>query len=361
MTQPGRLTLSGDLSAEYRWLTDPYFTDYANTGCVTIVKGNDLTRTLEQLGANPKRSWAPFESTNGVGSVSATAIVDQGRSTRGIFLVEVTSIECSRMAVLERISRGTRVASVVWDGNGISLLSCANRGQIAISTELPVADLDVLPRGTMRRIAAVNHGHPDHVVGVRLAEAYTGLRLSQYSTDYHPTTFHPIEKPVPGLAIHESELQQLPAPLDVVVTAAKAADPSALRELAAWAVDVAANRTSITSMPGAAEALARVHRGPEFASQTDPVFEQSRVTARRMMRDSDLGALSYGGGSSAEADWGAIFWGLEAIVFASQRDSFTAAIGTTYCAHVLRHRHGASSHELISRALAVLQSGTSGR
>ena len=179
---------------------------------MTVATGSDLERVISSFGADPWHSISREEVDLGDhGAVVATA------SAEGVVVIEDNGFEGSRGEVPRAASRRGKAASIFWDVNGLALFSCASRGKMICSLEVPNEELDELPRSLRPLIKLANHWTEDPVaVGMLMVERYTAVSVSAQQVN-NLSAWHLIEKPVIGLWVTPEELVGLELPSAEIV------------------------------------------------------------------------------------------------------------------------------------------------
>lgn len=336
----------------YRWVTDGVVTSYSNAGCLTIVSGMSSDDAVRAVGADPTRPVTPEERSgvDGLGYVSVAGL-EEATSDKAVVLIEDNGWEGSRPEVLKRLSKKGKAAAVFWNVNGMVIFTCARRGKVLASLELPDADLDGDVPATLRRVLERAPEDTDPVaLALMLAERFSGVALQQLPAVAQPSIAYPVTERVLALWASRDELLRLQMPSPAVAEAAGSASPIQRRSLAEWAALRALERADIATAPQVAGALAQFGTGGPIT-----MGPETDAFRRETNRWSMEAATALAVGDHRRADelryWNSRHWAMEALAYTAAPDDLTAALGATYCASV---PYGDHTQSFLNAALEVL-------
>lgn len=341
---------------------------YAVAGCLTLVAGLSATEALTRVGADvglPRFGGAADVVFDGHRLISAVE-TEADSAHSGAVLIEDNGYEGAQPEVLCALSRKGRAASVFWNVEGVVMFSCARRGKLVCSTELPEVP-DELPKALNVLVRqADDDGMSLVAVGVAMAEKFTGLTLDASPGVINPRAWYPITNPILRLRVTAEEILRLGMPTRELVTAVQDADDAARRRLAVWAVRDALDVAGTPDDELVGRLLARFERGeptsiaPELASRNagierakDAAYEEYLEldsSAGWVWRDRGLVPVTDEDRRRAEETWRALLrqrWLADAVVYLAIEDTAIAALGALYCASV---HHQRDKEEFLSRA-----------
>lgn len=140
--------------------------------------------------------------------------------------------------------------------NGARVFSCARRGNVVCSIELPNADSDGLPSPLASLHARAAEGSADLVaIAAVMVEQFTGVQLDA-DTVNGVRTRHPIVEPLEPVRYPGSELVALGLPSAELVSRVQSATPAVRRDLAEWATTQVADWTGLSTRPDVQVVLA---------------------------------------------------------------------------------------------------------
>lgn len=307
--------------------------------------GSLVDRVLRAVGADSLREAATSDAyvAEGVGAIAAVVLSTEVAS---VALVEENGFEGSRPEVLKVLSKKGSAASAFWNVNGVVRFSCARRGKVVYSTELPDFEMDAVPRVLRKLLSAAEAEDADlAVIAVAMAVTYTGVELPHSDELSHPSRVHPIADPVLVLPVTAEELVGLQYPTRELVAAAQRASIEDCRRLTRWAALDALEATDMASHPVVVDIINQLDQLDRPAMLGHDFIDLRNEAARKL----ELIAGKRCAGTSAERHWA-----IQALLYTAVPDPVTAALGATHCATI---RHGLGSDaasRFHQRALQVL-------
>lgn len=349
---------------------------YSVAGCVTLAAGLSATEALTRVGADvgqPRLGSATDVVFGGHRLISAVDTEEAG-APAGAVLIEDNGYEGSQPGVLCALSRKGRAASVFWNVEGMVMFSCARRGKLVCSTEVPDV-ADELPRALHALMRQADEEEVSLVaVGVAMAEKFTGLTLDASPGVVDPQVWYPITNPILRLRVTAEEIVRLGMPTRELVTAVQGADDGARRRLAVWAVRDALDMAGMPDDELVGRLLAQFERGeptsiaPELAHRNaaiqrakDAAYEEYLEldsSGGWVWRDAGLVPVTGEDRRRAEETWRALLrdrWLADAVEYLAVEDTSIAALGALYCASV---HHLPHKEEFLARAHVVLMGQT---
>ncbi len=345
---------------------------FAAAGCLTLVAGLSVTDALTRLGADlDKPRYGSAADVDSDGHRLISAVDPEAASPAGTVLIEDNGYEGAQPEVLRALSRKGRAASVFWNIEGMVMFSCARRGKLVCSTELPEVP-DDLPRTLNTLIRQADDDDVSLVaVGVAMAEKFTGLALDASPGVVDPQEWYPITNPILRLHATAEEILGLGMPTRALVDAVQHADDAARRRLAMWAIRDALDKTGTPGDQLVGRLLTQFEQGestsiaPELARRNAEIERAERAAYDAWMdleyeggwRHLDGGRLvpiTHQERQSAEHTWRVLsgkHWLAQAVVYLAVQDTAIATLGALYCASVIQGDH---KDEFLASAQLVL-------
>jgi hypothetical protein len=318
--------MSSTDASKYKWLTDPAVCEVAVAGCLTVATGSDLERVVRSFGADPRHSVAREEV-----DLSDHDAVAARASGVGVVLVEDNGFAGSRSEVLKAASRRGKAASILWNVNGLALFSCASRGKVVCSLEVPNAEMDELPRSLRPLMRLADQETADPVaVGMLMVEHYTAMPVSTEHVR-NLTAWYPIENPVVGLWVTPEELVGLKLPSVDIVELALSASSSRRWEVAERAAGEALAATTLADHPRLSSAIAQLGSVRPVILTPEADWCLSTIHSRQMAAGTQL-AIAPSDDDAADAlaslSYSGPRWAAsQVLLYLCQPDDLTAVLG----------------------------------
>ena len=239
-------------------------------------------------------------------------------------MVEDNGFEGSRTEVLKAASRRGKAASILWNVNGLALFSCASRGNVICSLEVPNAEMDELPRSLRPLMRLADQATADPVaVGMLMVERYTAVPVSVEHVR-NLTVWYPIENPAIGLWVTPEELVGLKLPSVDIVESALSASSSRRWEVAERAAGEALAATALTDDPRLASVAAQLGSVRPVTLTPEADWCLSSIHKRQMAAGTQLAIApsddDAAAGLASSSYWGPRWAASQALLYLCQPD-----------------------------------------
>ena len=308
------------------WLAQVGLGHLTEAGCLTLVTGSSDETILSAFGADLGQAARTFSEA--LEDMSpCVGFVPWGE---GSVAIEPNGGEGTRSEVLRELSRTGAAASLFWNVNSMVVVSCASRGRMRGSEELPALQPDSdLPKSVLRPLLAAQETDGDLRTAALLAlAAFVGLPSGVSSL--RPATMHAViprldELPDPFCARQSLEIDG-PDLLRLIDRASTGAQ----RATAEWIANWTLRAVGLEDDPRAAAVTAQFGQGrpSTLGPALGLVLEVHQRAARLMAADPSR----YGGEPRAEtrAAWMRES-ALLALRYTTVQDPRSAVLGCVEC------------------------------